>query len=160
MEIVVRASLTFFFLWLLTRGLGRRELTQLSAFELILFVIMGDIIQQAVTQEDMSLVGGFLAVGTIGVWILVFSFVSYRWKRARGVMEGLPIVVVREGALLDKALKRERLTDDEVRMAARKQGIDDLADVAFGIFEPDGRFSFIQSESSEQTQQEEEPKGF
>ena len=69
MELVVRASVIFLFLWLLTRALGRRELTELTAFELVVMIVMGDMVQQAVTQEDTSLVGGMLAVGTIGLWV-------------------------------------------------------------------------------------------
>jgi len=65
MELVVRSTVIFFFLFAVTRGLGRKELSQLSAFDLILFVIMGDVVQQGITQEDMSLTGNALAVATI-----------------------------------------------------------------------------------------------
>lgn len=57
MEIIVRATVLYFFLWMLTRGLGKRELAEITAFELLLLVVAGDLIQQSVTQEDMSVTG-------------------------------------------------------------------------------------------------------
>ena len=146
MEIVVRATVIFFFLYLLTRIMGKRELAQLSAFELILLVTIGDLVQQGVTQEDMSLTGNMLAVGTIGVWILLLSYLSYRFKGAGSALEGIAVVIVRDGEILEDALHVERLTDDEVLAEAREQGIDDLAKVRVGILEADGKFSFIQDD--------------
>lgn len=146
MEIVVRATVIFFFLYTLTRLMGKRELSQLSAFELILLVTIGDLVQQGVTEEDMSLVGNMLAVGTIGVWILVLGYLSYRFKPARGVIEGIPVIIVRDGKPIDEALRVERLTLDEVLAEAREHGIDDLAGVRIAILEADGRFSFLKAE--------------
>ena len=96
MEIVVRATAIYFFLWALTRGLGKRELAEMTAFELVLLMVMGDLIQQGVTQEDTSITGAILAVGTIGIWILAFSWLGYRFRPARHLIEGVPVVVVQE----------------------------------------------------------------
>jgi uncharacterized membrane protein YcaP (DUF421 family) len=145
MEIAVRAFVIFFFLWFITRVMGKRELAQMSAFELILLVTIGDLVQQGVTQEDNSLTGNMLAVSTLAFLTLVFSYVSYRWKGARTVIESFPVVIVRDGELLEAALKIERLTKDEVLAEAREQGIDDLAKVRLAVLEPDGKFSFIQA---------------
>lgn len=149
MEIVIRSSVIFFFLFLVTKGLGRKELSQLSAFDLILFVIMGDIVQQGVTQEDMSLTGNMLAVSTIVVWILVSSVLNYKVPWLRPVLEGVPLVIVRNGQMIDKVLKRERLSHDEVMEEARLQGIDDLRSVKVGVLEADGKFSFIRTDDGE-----------
>ena len=145
MEIVVRATVIFWFLTLLTRVMGKRELAQLSAVELILLVTIGDLVQQGVTQEDMSLTGGALAVGTLALWILAFGYLSWRFRGTRSVLEGVPIVVIRDGRALDKVLEIERLTLDEVCEAARNQGITDLAEVDVGVLEPDGKFSFLKT---------------
>lgn len=150
MEIVLRSSAIFFFIWLLTRAIGRRELAEMSAFELILLVTLGDLVQQAVTQEDMSVVGAILAVGTIGAWILIFSYLTYRWRRTEPLLIGVPVVVVRDGEPIDKALEYERVPIDEVLQAARQQGIEDLREVKIGILEADGRFSFIKNDGEQQ----------
>ena len=149
MEIVVRATVIFFFLWLLTRSLGKRELAEMTAFELVVLVVMGDLVQQAVTQEDMSLVGAVLAVGTIALWVGFFSWVSFRFGRARPVVEGRAQVIVQDGEPLLDLMRIERVTVDEVLEAARHQGIADLAVVRLGILEPDGKFSFLRYDGGE-----------
>ena len=143
MEILVRATVLFFFVWGVTRALGKRELAEMTAFELVLLVTFGDLIQQGVTQEDMSITGAMLAVGTIAFWILIFSYVTFKLPQSRPVLEGLPVVVVRDGRFLDDVMKVERLSAEEVTEAAREQGIDDLNDVRLAVLEPDGKFSFI-----------------
>ena len=143
MELIIRATVAYFFLLGLTRALGKRELGELSAFELLLLVVVGDLVQQGVTQEDMSLTGAVLAVGTIGFWTALLGYISFKSRNAESAIEGLPVIVVRDGNLLVEAMRNERITHDEVIEGARKQGIGDIAEVRFGVLEPDGKFSFI-----------------
>lgn len=145
MEIVVRATVMYFLLWMVVRGTGKRELSEMTAFELILLVTMGDLIQQGVTQEDYSLTGAALSVGTLAFWVLAFGYLSWRFPRARPAIEGVPVVVMRDGRPLDDVLAVERLTLDELREGARNQGIADLGQVHVAILEPDGKLSFILS---------------
>ena len=154
MELVVRATVIYFFLWVAARGVGKRELSELTAFELILLVVMGDLIQQGVTQEDTSITGAFVAVGTITFWIVVGSYVSWRWKPARSVVEGCPVVVLRDGEPLEHVLRIERLALEELKEVARGQGIPDLRQIRLGVLEPDGKLSFI-TDGGEQHQPEE-----
>jgi uncharacterized membrane protein YcaP (DUF421 family) len=153
MEIILRATAIYFFLWMLTRALGKRELAEMTAFELLLLVVVGDLIQQGVTQEDMSVTGAILAVGTIGVWILVFSWVGWRFPPARKLIEGVPVVVVRDGRPIEPALRLERVTLDELLESARNQGIANLRDVDLAILEPSGNFSFLQHKQDGDAQQ-------
>ena len=145
MEIILRSTVIYFFLWAVARGVGKRELSEMTAFELILLVVMGDLIQQGATQEDMSLTGAILAVGTLAMWILIFAYLSWRFRGLRPVMEGVPVVVIHRGEPLDEVLAIERLTLDEICEAARNQGITDLAEVDIGVLEPDGKFSFLKA---------------
>jgi uncharacterized membrane protein YcaP (DUF421 family) len=151
MEIIIRATAIYFFLWMLTRALGKRELAEMTAFELLLLVVVGDLIQQGVTQEDMSITGAMLAVGTIGLWILVFSWLGWRFRPARHLIEGVPVVVVRDGRPLEPALRLERVTIDELLESARNQGIDNLRDIKLAILEPSGNFSFLERNDDEDT---------
>jgi uncharacterized membrane protein YcaP (DUF421 family) len=144
MEIIARATAIYFFLWMLTRALGKRELAEITAFELLLLMVVGDLIQQGVTQEDTSVTGAILAVGTIGVWILIFSWLGWRFPKARKVIEGVSVVVVRDGRPIEPALRLERVTLDELLESARNQGIANLRDVELAILEPSGKFSFLQ----------------
>ncbi len=154
MEIIIRATAIYFFLWMLTRALGKRELAEMTAFELLLLVVVGDLIQQGVTQEDLSVTGAILSVGTIGVWILIFSWVGWRFPRARKMIEGVPVVVVRDGRPIEPALRLERVTLDELLESARDQGISNLRDVSLAILEPSGKFSFLQRKGGGEEQQQ------
>ncbi|HEY3208628.1 MAG TPA: YetF domain-containing protein [Actinomycetota bacterium] len=150
MEIVVRTVVIFFFVLLLTRAMGKKELSELTAFELILLVTIGDLVQQGVTQEDQSLTGAILAVGTLGLLIVSLSYLSYRWRPIRRVIRGIAVVVVRDGRPIEDAMKLERLTIDDVIESARQQGIDDLGKVKLAVLEPDGKFSFIQRDGRQE----------
>ena len=148
MQIVVRAFVMYVFILLLLRGMGKKELSSLSAFELVLLVVMGDLVQQGITLEDQSLTGSMLAIGSIGLLVMAASYISFRWQRTRHLIEGIPVVVVRDGEPLHETLRRERLDIEELLGAARAQGIGDLGEVAVGLLEPDGKFSFIKSDQS------------
>ena len=145
MEIVLRATVVFAGMFLLTRGLRKRALSDLSPFEMILLVSMGDIIQQGVTQEDYSLTGAALAAGTFGFWIMVLTWASWRSDRARRVIEGVPIVLVRDGEPIDAALKLEQMPLEEILEAARQQGVADLAEIRYAVLEVSGRISIIKA---------------
>ncbi|HEX8004098.1 MAG TPA: YetF domain-containing protein [Mycobacteriales bacterium] len=146
MDIVWRAAAVYAFLLLFTRALGKRELVEMSAFEMIVLVTIGDLVQQGVTQEDYSVTGAILAVSTFGFLALLGSWLTFRSRRARDVLEGRPVVVVNRGKWVDEALRIERITRDEVLEAARNEGIGDLADVRIGVLEPDGKFSFVRAQ--------------
>jgi uncharacterized membrane protein YcaP (DUF421 family) len=143
METVVRASVVFFLLWLLTRGLGKRELAEMTPFDLVLLVVIGDLVQQGVTQEDTSVTGGLIAVGTMGFWVLVLSFVTWRWRRTVPLLEGRPVVIVERGRVAEDVLRCERLPVEEVLEAARQHGIEDLSGVRMAVLEPGGTISFL-----------------
>jgi uncharacterized membrane protein YcaP (DUF421 family) len=149
MQIVVRAFVMYVFILVLLRGLGKKELSSLSAFEVVLLVVMGDLVQQGVTLEDQSLTGSMLAIGTIGLLVMAASYASFRWTRTRHLIEGLPVVVVRDGEPVEATLRRERLDIEELFGAARAQGIADLREIAVGLLEADGKFSFIKVDQTE-----------
>src|ERR1700751_1611817 len=97
MDIVLRAIAVFSFLVVLTRVIGRRELSSLQPLDLILLIILGDAVQQGLTQDDYSLTGAFLAVGTIAILQVFVSWLGWRFRPLRVVLEGEPIVVVEDG---------------------------------------------------------------
>src|SRR3954471_9480449 len=143
MDIVLRAAIVFLFVWLVLRALGKRELGELTAFELVLLFVIGDLVQQSITQGDTSLTAAVLAIGTITLLILIQSYAVFRWPRTRSALESVPIVVVVAGEIVEPALRRQRMSTDEVYESARAQGIGDLRDVEVAILETDGRLSFV-----------------
>jgi len=143
MDIVLRAALAFAFLVLLFRVLGRRELSSFEPFDLILLIVIGDLIQQGVTQSDYSLTGILLSVGTFAVLTVGLSFLTSRVPWVRPVVEAAPIIVVQDGKVLEKNLRRERMTAEEVAAEARQRQIRSLDEVEWAVLEGNGRLSFI-----------------
>jgi uncharacterized membrane protein YcaP (DUF421 family) len=143
MDIVLRTILVFGVLLVLTRVIGRRELSSLQPFDLILLIILGDAVQQGLTQDDYSLTGAFLVIFTFAVLQVFVSWVGYKFPGARPVLEGEPIVIVQDGNLIERNLKRERLTEDEIAEEARCNGIAHLAEVRWAVLETNGKISFI-----------------
>jgi uncharacterized membrane protein YcaP (DUF421 family) len=146
-EIVFRASVTFLLMFLITRGLSKRSLGDMSPFEMLLLVTLGDIVQQGVTQEDYSLTGSALALSTFAFWITVLTWITWKSDRGRRILEGVPIVLVRDGEPVDRALAVERMPLDEVLEAARQEGVEDIADIKVAVLEVNGRISIIKTSS-------------
>jgi uncharacterized membrane protein YcaP (DUF421 family) len=143
MDIVLRATLAFLFIWFLTRILGRRELSTLEPFDLILLVVLGDLVQQGVTQNDFSVTGMILAAGTVAAMTLLFSVLSHRSARLGTIIEGEPIILVEHGKPIEKNLYRERITFEELAAQARLQQITHIEDVEWAVLETNGQISFV-----------------
>jgi uncharacterized membrane protein YcaP (DUF421 family) len=143
MDIVIRAAVAFLVILLLTRIVGRRELNTLEPFDLILLVTIGDLVQQGVTQNDFSVTGLVLAVGTIAALTVLFSYLPWRFQALRPVLEGEPVILIEDGNVIEKNLKRHRLTQQEVAAEARYQQIDSFEKVRWAVLETSGKISFI-----------------
>jgi uncharacterized membrane protein YcaP (DUF421 family) len=148
MEIVLRALVVFLFLWVITRAVGRSTLGELSTFELLLYVTMGDLVQQGVTQQDYSVTGAVLAVGTFALLTVMLSWTQWRFPRARDLIAGRPTLVIDDGELVEANLRRQRLSVADLLVAAREQGIRRTAEIEYAVLEADGRISFFTHEDS------------
>jgi uncharacterized membrane protein YcaP (DUF421 family) len=148
MDLVLRAIVLFFFVFGLTRVIGRRELSSLEPFDLILLIVLGDAIQQGLTQDDYSVTGAVLVVGTLALLQVFMSFLSFRFDRLRPILEGEPVIIVQDGEPVARNLRRERTTVDEVVAEARKQQIDSLRDVKWAVMETSGEMTFIKKDGS------------
>jgi uncharacterized membrane protein YcaP (DUF421 family) len=143
MDIVLRAAVAFFFVLLVTRVVGRRELSSLQPFDLILLVMIGDLVQQGVTQNDFSVTGLVLAAGTIAALTVLTSYSSFKFPRLRPVLDGEPVIVLEKGEPIMRNLARNRITVDELRAAARHEGYATLDEIEWCVLETSGMFSFI-----------------
>jgi len=143
MDIVIRAIVMFLFVWLVTRAVGRRELSTLEPFDLILLVVIGDLIQQGVTQNDFSVTGGMLAVGTFAAMTVLFSWLAFRFPRVQPVLEGDPVILVERGKTIDRNLHMNRMTLEELAAQARLNQIAHVADIEWAVLETSGNISFI-----------------
>jgi uncharacterized membrane protein YcaP (DUF421 family) len=149
MEIVFRAVFIFFFLWVVTRAVGRSSLGELSTFQLLLYVTMGDLVQQSVTQQDYSVTSGVLGVSTFALLTVAFGWASWRWRRVRPLVAGVPLVIVKDGEPLMEAMQQERMSLDDLFVQARQQGIRKLGHIDLAVLETDGKVSFFTRDGAE-----------
>jgi len=143
MDLVLRTVFVFALILLVTRAVGRRELSSMEPFDLILLVVIGDMVQQGVTQSDYSLTGTTIVIATLACLVVGTAYLSYRFRRLRPLLEGEPTLLISDGKLLERNLKRERMTIEEVRAEARQQSIGSLGEVRYAVLETNGKVSFI-----------------
>ncbi|HEY9580477.1 MAG TPA: YetF domain-containing protein [Rhizorhapis sp.] len=156
MDIVLRASIMFVVLYLLLRLLGKRELSQMTPFEFVVLVVMGDLIQQGVTQNDFSVTGATLAIVTFAFWGLLLSWVAYLFPRVEDMLDGEPRLIISHGKLLKENFRRDRLTKAEIETEMRLAGIASISDVTWAVLEPEGKISFIKSQETDESRQTDE----
>jgi uncharacterized membrane protein YcaP (DUF421 family) len=147
MEIIYRALFVFAFLWCITRITGRATLGELSTFQLLLYVVMGDLIQQAVTQQDYSVTSAVLVIGVFSLLTVGISWLNSRVPRLRPLIHGVPVVVVEGGEPRMDVLRSVRLSLDDLMEAARNQGIERFGEVRLAVLESNGRISFFTAEA-------------
>ncbi|HEU5416075.1 MAG TPA: YetF domain-containing protein [Streptosporangiaceae bacterium] len=143
MDIVIRAAVIYAVVFVFTRAIGRRELSALQPFDLILLIVIGDLIQNGVTQNDLSVTGVLLALCTIGALQVLTSYLGFRFRRIRPVIQGEPIVLVENGRTIDHNMRRERLTLDDLAEKARISEIETLDEIKWAVLETNGEISFI-----------------
>jgi uncharacterized membrane protein YcaP (DUF421 family) len=143
MDLVLRTVFVFCLILVVTRAVGRRELGQMEPFDFILLIVVGDLVQQGVTQDDQSLTGTTIVITTLCVLTVGTAYLSFKFRRLRPLLEGDPIVLIADGEIQQRALDRQRLTDDELAAEARQNSIGSLKDVRYAILESSGKISFI-----------------
>jgi len=143
MEIIYRALFVFGFLWLITRVTGRATLGELSTFQLLLYVTMGDLVQQSVTQQDYSVTSAVLAVSTFSLLTILLSWINARSRRLRPITHGIPVIIVNAGEPLVATMRQERLSMDDLMAAARNNGIDRFSTIKLAVLETNGKISFF-----------------
>ena len=148
MDLAVRSVVVFFFVFVLMRIVGRRELSTLEPFDLILLIVLGDSVQQALTQDDYSVTGAFIVVTTIALLQVFMSYLNFRVPRLRPLINGEPIVIVQDGQVIEGNARRERLTLDDIAEAARVQQIASLEDVRWAVLETSGELTFIEKQKN------------
>jgi uncharacterized membrane protein YcaP (DUF421 family) len=143
MDIVLRTVFAFLLILVITRAVGRRELSSMEPFDLILLVVIGDLVQQGVTQSDYSLTGATTVLVTMAVLVVATAWLSFRFARLRPLLEGTPTLLIADGEILRENLRRERMTEEEVRAEARQQSIASLNEIRYAVLETNGKISFI-----------------
>ena len=143
MDLAIRAFVAFLIVLFLTRIVGRRELSSMEPFDLIMLVVIGDLIQQGITQNDESVTGALIVATVIALMTVVVAYLNFRVAWLRPLFKGGVVVLIEDGTPIDRNLRRERLTIEELEAEARQQQIESLDDVRLAVLETSGRISFI-----------------
>lgn len=143
MDLVIRAAVIFGFIFLVTRIAGRRQLSEMEPFDVILLVVLGDLVQQGITQSDESVTGTLIVISTITLLSVLVGWLSFRFARVRLITEGEPIILIHDGQIVEANLRRERLTRNDLEEEARQQQLASLDQVRWAILEDGGSISII-----------------
>ena len=142
-EKILRAAVVYFFIILAFRMTGKRQVGQLSPFDLTVLLIVSNVVQNAMIGSDNSLGGGLIGAATIFILNYLFVELAYRFKKIRNITESSPTVLIHNGRVLQKNLNKERVTMDELRSALRKNGVLEPAHVRYAILEENGQISVV-----------------
>ncbi len=143
METVVRVAIIYIFLTLAMRILGKRELSEMSGYELILIILIPEILSQGLIGEDYSVTNALIGVSTLLSLVVINSFLTYRFSKYRSIIEGNPVVLFYQGKFLKGALDRERVSADEILNEIRAIGYERFNQMKWVVLEPDGKISCI-----------------
>jgi len=155
MEIVARIACVFLLLTLAFRALGKRELSQLSPFELVMLLLVAEIVAPALTAGDQSLTGALFGAATLLALTFLHSLATYRLKWFRSIAEAPPSLIVRNGRIDESLMHMERIRPDEIFSEMHKAGLERLSQVRWGFLEPDGKMSFVRNDDGD-TQESDE----
>ena len=142
-EKIVRSVVVYLFLLAAFRLAGKRQLGQMTAFDLVVVLVISNVVQNALIGNDNSLGGGLIGATVILVLNAIVARVTFQHKPIERLIENSPTVLVRHGRVLRDSLRRERLSLPEFRAALRKQGVISLKDVRYAVLEEDGHLSVI-----------------
>ncbi len=142
-EKVIRAVVVYAFLLVAIRLFGRRELGQLTAFDLIVLLTLSNILQNAMIGNDDSVTGGVIGALSLLAANFLVAVIVFRSKRVERLVDGEPKVLIHDGAVQQRAVRSERLTDQDLLSAIRREGIERIEDVHLAVSEPNGMISVI-----------------
>src|SRR5437868_15402205 len=143
METVLRVIFVYVLVWACFRVLGKRELTQMSPFELVTLLFIPQLFSRALTRQDYSMTNAVIGATTLFTLVFLTSAASYRSQRFARVVQAKPRVLVQRGVLVEESLNRERIAPEDIFSAMHKVGLQNLEDVEWAILESDGKIALI-----------------
>ena len=142
-QFVLRACVVYFMLLLLIRASGKRTMGQFTPFDMLLVVLLGNAVQNALLGTDTSVAGGMLLAATLIAVNWLVGFVSARSEKVEAMIEGSPVLLARDGKVFDHVLRRELVSPSDFREALRMNSIEDVAEVELALLETNGHISVV-----------------
>jgi uncharacterized membrane protein YcaP (DUF421 family) len=142
-EKILRSVVIYLFILLAFRFTGKRQVGQLTPFDLVLLLIISNVVQNAVIGNDNSLGGGMIGAATILALNYLVVEISYRFKSLRHLMAGEPTLLVHNGRVFKERMEKERITMQDLDAALRKSGVASVEKVRYAVLEENGQISVI-----------------
>ena len=149
METVIRVVFVYAFVWACFRVLGKRELSQMAPFELVMLLFVPQFFSRALTRQDYSMTNAIAASTTLFSLVLLTSILSFKFGAFRRFMAARPTVLVKSGQILSRSLGQERIAAEEIFSAMHKAGVERLEQVQWAILEADGKIAIIRSDGGQ-----------
>lgn len=144
MESIYRSIIIYFFLMLVIRISGKRTLAEITVFDFVLILVIGDASQQSITGPDYSIINAIIIVATLILLDMIFSFIKSRFKKIEKIMDGSPLILLKDGKCIKDNLKVTSVDEEDVLEAARKShGLENMQQIKYAILEKDGSISII-----------------
>jgi|SRR5690625_435094 len=144
MDLIIRATVIYLFILVIFRIAGKRALSQMTTFDFVLLLIVGEATQQALLTDDYSIIGAMLVIGTLVILDLLFARFSKRWEFFDKITNGVPVIIMKDGEPVENRMDQEAIEiDDILESARRNQGLESLDQVKYAVLEKDGQISII-----------------
>jgi uncharacterized membrane protein YcaP (DUF421 family) len=149
-ELVIRAAVVYAFLILILRLTGKRQVGQLSPFDLVLLLVLSNAVQNSMNAGDNSLIGGLISAGTLVALNYLVGLVTFKNKKLEALIEGTPLVIIHNGRVFEENLVKTQLTHHELDAALRAAGCASAREVHVAMLENNGTISVIPRQTTEQ----------
>lgn len=157
-ELFIRGSLVYLVLFVLLRYLPNRQVGAIGITDLLVVVLFTNAAQNAMTSNYTSITDGFILVSTIIFWNYALNWLSYKFPRIQHLLSPPPLLLVKNGIMIHRNMRRELITEDELMSQLRKQGVEKLEDVKKAFMEADGSISVITHDSKTRNKSERRTK--
>ena len=142
-ELIIRAVVIYFGLFLLMRLVGKKHVGELAPFDFVVLLILSETVSNALSGEDKSLIGGLISAATLLGLVQLVGYVSWRSKKVERFLEGTPKILVRHGTRREEMMAQQQVTISELLEALRRNGCTNIADVRAAVLENDGKISIV-----------------
>jgi len=150
-NIIISSSAVYFFIIFAIRISGRKELAQLSVIDLVFILLISNAVQNAMVGQNTSLMGGLVAAGTLFIVNSILKQLMYRFTKLSKLIQGQEIMLIYNGVLNERNLKRARMSKDEIQEAVREHGVSEIKDVDLAVLEVDGNISILSNDYKEKS---------
>ena len=143
LDVAIRTLLGFTILLILTRLLGKKQLSQLTVFTYITGIALGSMAAEMVLNNDVRIINGVISLILWSILVFIIEWVSLKSAKARVLMDGEPAIVIKNGLILENALRKQRLNMDDLTMQLRLNQVFSVTDVEYAILEPNGALTVM-----------------